>query len=155
MPTEQGVGLDEEPMELCSGDQPAEAGKERSIRGSKSRACHLSSEDGNLVTEHDDLDSQIGVVKPLQANDLHSPEEGEIEEREGHGPFSRSLLFRRKSHIKSPDEVFGTHRVDGVDPHDDMGDPGPGCDPGPPLATGRLRYQPIFFGHTVCAGFCR
>jgi hypothetical protein len=106
MPTEQGVGLDEEPSELRSGDQPAEAGKERSIRGSKSRACHLSSVDGNLVTEHDDLDSQIGVVRPLQANDLHSPEEGEIEEREGHGPFSRSLLFRRKSYIKSPDEVL-------------------------------------------------
>jgi hypothetical protein len=31
MSTEQGVGLHEEPSELGSGDQPAEAGKERSI----------------------------------------------------------------------------------------------------------------------------
>jgi hypothetical protein len=31
MPTEQGVWLDEEPVELEPGDQPAEAGKERSV----------------------------------------------------------------------------------------------------------------------------
>jgi hypothetical protein len=31
VPAEQGVGLHEEPSELGSGDQPAEAGKERSI----------------------------------------------------------------------------------------------------------------------------
>jgi hypothetical protein len=31
MPTEQGIGLHEEPSELRSGNQPAEAGKRRSI----------------------------------------------------------------------------------------------------------------------------
>jgi len=31
------------------------------VRG---RAVHLPSEDGNLVTEHDDFDDQIGVVGP-------------------------------------------------------------------------------------------
>ena len=64
MPTEQGVGLDEEPSALRSGDQAAEAGKERSIRGSQSRAGHLPTEDGHLVAEHDDFDGQIGVVGP-------------------------------------------------------------------------------------------
>jgi hypothetical protein len=80
MPTEQGVGLDEEPSALRPGDQPAKAGKERSIRWSQGRAGHLPSEDGHLVTENDDLDGQIRVVGPLQAEDLHGPEEGEIEE---------------------------------------------------------------------------
>jgi hypothetical protein len=36
------------------------------------------------VAEHDHLDGQIGVVRPLQEEDLDRPEKGEIEEREGH-----------------------------------------------------------------------
>ena len=67
MPTEQGMGLHEETMELPSGDQSAETGKECSIRGSQGRAVHLPSEDCHLVPEHDDLDGQIGLVGPLQA----------------------------------------------------------------------------------------
>jgi hypothetical protein len=90
MPTEQGVGLDEEPSQIRSGDQPAEAGKKRSIRGLQGGSGYLPTEDGNLVTEHDDLDCQNGPVGPLQAEDLHGSEEGEVEEKEGHGPFSRS-----------------------------------------------------------------
>ncbi len=46
----------------------------------------------------------------MQAEDLHGPEEGEIEEREGHGLFSRSPLLWRKSQLNVPDEVLGTHR---------------------------------------------
>jgi hypothetical protein len=106
VPTEQRVGLDEEPSELRSGDQSAEAGKERSIRGSQGRAGHLPSQHGNLVTEHDDFDGQIGVIGPLKAENLQGPEEGEIEEREGHGPFSLSRPLRRKSQIKAPGGGF-------------------------------------------------
>jgi hypothetical protein len=47
------------------GDQPVEAGKQRSIRWSQSRAGRLPTKDGNLVAEHDYLDGQIGVVGPL------------------------------------------------------------------------------------------
>jgi hypothetical protein len=100
MPTEQRVGLDEEPRELRWGDQPAEAGKERSIRRSQGGAGHLPSKDRHLVTEHDDFDGQSGVVGPLQAEDLQGPEEGEVEEREGHEAFSRSRPLWRKSQIK-------------------------------------------------------
>jgi hypothetical protein len=71
----------------------------------------LPSEDGNLVTEHDDLNGQIGVIGPLQAEDLDGPEEGEIEEREGHGPFSRLLLLRRKSQFNYPDGILVTHTL--------------------------------------------
>ena len=96
-------------LSFDSGDQPAEAGKERSIRGSQSRTGHLPSEDRHLVPEHDDLDGQIGVVGPLQAEDLDGPKEGEIEEREGHGPFSRSHLLWRKAQFNVPDEVLGSY----------------------------------------------
>jgi hypothetical protein len=67
-------------MELRPGDQPAEASKECSIGRSQSRSGHLPSQDGNLVPEHDHLDGQTGVVGPLQTEDLHGPEEREIEE---------------------------------------------------------------------------
>jgi hypothetical protein len=80
MPTEQGVGLGEEPRELRSGEQPAEAGEECSVRGPQRRSNHMASKDVHLVTEDDDLDSQIRVVRPLEAEDLHGPHEGEIEE---------------------------------------------------------------------------
>jgi hypothetical protein len=45
------------------------------------------------------------------AEDLNRPEEGEIEKREGHGPFSRSHPLRRKSQLNGSDEILGTHRV--------------------------------------------
>ena len=88
MPTEQGIGLHEEPMELPSEEQSAEAGKERPVRRLQSRTVDLATEDRHLMPEHDDLDGQIGLVGSSQAEDFDGPEEGEIEKREGHGPFS-------------------------------------------------------------------
>ena len=80
MPTEEGAGLHEEPMELRSGNQPAEAGNEGSVRRLQSWTVHLATEDRHLVTKDDHFDGQIGVVAPSQPEDLHGPEEGEIEE---------------------------------------------------------------------------
>ena len=57
-------GWTKKPVKLRPRDQPAEAGKERSIRWSQSRAGHLPTKDGDLVAEHDDLDGQIAVVAP-------------------------------------------------------------------------------------------
>ena len=66
------------------------------------------------MPEHDNLDGQIGVVRPLQEEDLDGSKEGEIEERESHGPFSRSHLLWRKAQFNVPDEVLGTHRTVGT-----------------------------------------
>jgi hypothetical protein len=78
MPAEQRFVMEEESSGLRSGFQLAEAGKERSIRWPHGRAGHLPAEDGNLVTEHDDLDAQIGLVRPSQEEDLDGPEKGDI-----------------------------------------------------------------------------
>ena len=51
------------------------------------------------------------VDGPLQAENLDGPEEGEIEEREGHGPFSPSSPLQRMVQLKVVDEVLGTHRI--------------------------------------------
>ena len=111
MPTEQGAGLHEEPMEFRPGDQLAEAGEERPVRRPQGRTVHLATEDRHLVPEHDDLDGQIGLVGPFQAEDLNGPEEGEVEKREGHGPFSRLHPLRRKSQLNGSDDILGTHSL--------------------------------------------
>ena len=67
---------------------------------SQSGSGHLAPEDGHLVAEHDDFDGQVGVVGSSEAEDLHGPEEGEIQGREGHGPFSPSSPCRRKPQIR-------------------------------------------------------
>ena len=111
MPTKQSIGLNKEPTTLRSGEQAAEAGTKRPVRRAQRRSDDLSTEDRHLVSEHDDLDGQIGIVGPLPAEHLNRPEEGEVEKREGHGPFSPSLALWRKSQLNDPDEVLGTHRV--------------------------------------------
>jgi hypothetical protein len=68
MPPEQGLGLDEEPRELRSGDQSAEAREECSIRGSQIRTGHLPSENCHLVPEHDHLDGQIALIALTQTD---------------------------------------------------------------------------------------
>ena len=98
-------------MELRPGDQPTQSGEQCPLGRPEDRTGHLSAEDGHLMTEHDDLDGQIGLIGPLQAEDLHGPEEGEIEEREGHKPFSRSYPLQRKVQFTVLDEVLGTHTV--------------------------------------------
>ena len=44
--------------------------------------------------------SPIGRVRSSQAEDLNGLEVAEVEEREGHGPFSQSHPIRRKSPIE-------------------------------------------------------
>jgi hypothetical protein len=111
MPTEQCVGLDKEPRELRSGNQSAEAGKERTIRWSQSRSGHLPSEDCHLVAEHDDFDRQLLIAPTQEPEQLKHADKGKIEEREGHGPFSPSPSLWRKAQFTSLDEILGTHSL--------------------------------------------
>jgi hypothetical protein len=39
------------------------------------------------VAQQEDLNSHVGVVRPLESEESEGPDEGEVEEREGHGPF--------------------------------------------------------------------
>ena len=90
MPTQQGIGLCEEPMELPPGEQPAESREERSVAWLQSRTYNLAPENRHLMAEHDDFDGEIVSVTSSETDQLERPDEGEIQEREGHGPFSRS-----------------------------------------------------------------
>jgi hypothetical protein len=112
MPTEQGVGLDEESMKLFPGDQPAEAGKQCSIRWSQSRAGDLSTKDGYFVTENDDLNGQIVTVTPAQTEQREDPDESEIDERQSHGSVSSPNVDSMNVLVMVPDDILGTHSVE-------------------------------------------
>jgi hypothetical protein len=57
----------------------------------------LPTEDRNLVAEHDDLDRQVLVVVPGEADQFEDSDEDNVEKREGHGPFSSPQADPRKA----------------------------------------------------------
>lgn len=68
-------------------DPEEEAGsglRKRRGRQAANRASDLSTKDGDLVSEDEDLDGQIGRVTSLQTQELEDPEEGEIEKAQSH-----------------------------------------------------------------------
>ena len=91
MPAQKGVGLHKEPTESHAGEQLAESGEQRSVWWPKGRTCNLAAENSHLVPEQDDLDGQVGVVRPLKTKELQRPDEGEVQKRECHGPFSAAM----------------------------------------------------------------
>jgi len=44
----------------------------------------LPAKNGDLVTEDDDLDGQIGGVTPLEAQQFEDSDEGEVDKGQGH-----------------------------------------------------------------------
>jgi hypothetical protein len=109
-------GLNKESDSTPTTKQPNQLGQQCSIRGPKDRAGHLAAEDRNLVAEHDDLDRQLVAVMPTQAEQLKDSDEGEVEERQGHGPVSLFTAIPGKSYSGCPDDILGTHRLLGFGP---------------------------------------
>jgi len=65
VPPQQRLGLDEEPALPGPGRQAAQPGKKGPIGRSEHRASDLPAKDRDLVTEDDDLNSEIGGVTAL------------------------------------------------------------------------------------------
>ncbi len=110
MPSEQGLGLDEESASAPTIKQPTQSGEQRSIGRPQGRSGHLTTEHGNLVSEHDDFDRQLVAVPSTEADQLEDSDEGQVEKRQGHGPVSSSRADPRKSCSGDPDDILGTHR---------------------------------------------
>jgi hypothetical protein len=68
VPTEQGLGLHEEPASVLTPTWPAQAGEDRSIRRLKGQSGDLTTQDGHVMAEYDNLDGQITVVAPTEAH---------------------------------------------------------------------------------------
>ena len=97
VPAKQGLGLDEEPASAPTIKQPTQSGEQRSIGRSEGRSDHLTTEHGNLVSEHDDFDGQLVAVAATEEHQLEDSDEGEVEKRQGHGPVSSPQADSRKS----------------------------------------------------------
>ena len=72
VPSEQGLGLYDEPTETSRRQQTAESGEECPISWAKSWASNLASKYGHFVAEDDDLDRPVGSVMTSEAEQLSS-----------------------------------------------------------------------------------
>ena len=88
MPAQQGLGLDEEPPQASTAEEPTQSGEQRPVRWSQRRAGHLAAQHRHLVAEHDDLDRQFFVVTPEEPEQLEDSDERQVEEGQRHGPAS-------------------------------------------------------------------
>src|ERR1039458_9772897 len=68
VPAEQGLGLHEESTSTSSVHESTQSGDQRSIRWTEYWASDLATKNGDLVTEHDDLDGQIVAVTVTQTD---------------------------------------------------------------------------------------
>jgi hypothetical protein len=111
MPAEQGLGSHEESSSTPTIKQPTQSGEQRSIGGPEGRSDHLTTEHGNLVSEHDDFNSQLVAVASTEEHQLEDSDEGEVEKRQGHGLVSSSQADPRKAWSGQSDDILGTHRT--------------------------------------------
>ena len=99
MPTQQRLGLDEEPSSASSRQKPAQSSEYCSIRWLQGGTHHLSTQDGDLVAEHDDLDRQLVLTSTGEADQLEETDEGQLEEGERHAPSSSLDLPPMKAQV--------------------------------------------------------
>jgi hypothetical protein len=97
MPSQQGLRLAKEASPAGSRQKPAQTSEYHSICRKQCRTGHLSSQDSNLVAEHDDLDGQVLLPTPGEPDQLEQTDEGDVEEGECHAPSSSTESCRRKS----------------------------------------------------------
>jgi hypothetical protein len=110
VPAEQGLWLHEEPASALRIKEPTQACEQTSVAGPQRWAKHLTTEDGDLVAKHDDLDRQLLVASPQEPDQLEPLDEAQMEEGPRHGPASSFGADLRKSCSDHPDDIFGTHR---------------------------------------------
>jgi hypothetical protein len=111
VPAEQGFGLNEESASTPRIKQPTQPGEQRSITGLQGWAGNLATEDRHLVAKDDNLDRQLSVVVPQEAEQFEDSDEGEVEKRQSHGPVSSHRTIPTKSCSDHPDDILGTHRL--------------------------------------------
>jgi hypothetical protein len=78
MPAQQGLRLDKEAASASSRKKPGQSSEHCSIRWLQGRTRHLSAQDCELVTEHDDLDGQVLLLTTREADQLKNADEGNV-----------------------------------------------------------------------------
>jgi hypothetical protein len=88
MPAEQCFGLDEESPQASAPKEPTQSGEQRPVIGPQCRVRHLAVEHRHLVSEYEDLDREVAVLRAEESEQLDDSNECQIEERQRHGPVS-------------------------------------------------------------------
>lgn len=63
---------------------------------------HLATEDGQLVTKHDDFHGQLLLGSPEEPDQLEHSDEGELEEGQRHNKASLSRARSTRVLLRSP-----------------------------------------------------
>ena len=108
MPTEQRLGLHEEPPSPNGREETAQAREHGPIRWPEGRACDLAAQHRDLVTEDDDLDRQLLLLAKGETDQLEEANERHVEERESHDSIFTVRTTPTKVQFDGLDDVFGT-----------------------------------------------
>jgi hypothetical protein len=111
VPSKQCRWLNEEPRLASSREQPAQASENCTITRTQCRACNLTTQDSNLVSEHDNFDGQIGGVTSLKSKKLKETDERYVYKGKGHTPSLAQLAFDANAQVKGVDDISRTHTV--------------------------------------------
>jgi transposase InsO family protein len=101
MPTQQRCWPHEQPRASWAREHTGETCEQGAIRRTKGRPPDLASEQGNLVTEHDDLEREFLVVTTEQPKELQDTQERQITKRQGHASSSQPERFEGELHTAS------------------------------------------------------
>jgi hypothetical protein len=110
VPTEQRLGLHEEPPSPNGREETAQAREHGPIRWPEGRACDLAAQHRDLVTEDDDLDRQLLLLAKGETGQLEEANERHVEERENHDSIFTVRTTPTKVQFDGLDDVFGTDR---------------------------------------------
>ena len=110
VPTEQRLGLHEEPPSPNGREETAQAREHGPIRWPEGRACDLAAQHRDLVTEDDDLDRQLLLLAKGETDQLEEANERHVEERESHDSIFTVRTTPTKVQFDGLDDVFGTDR---------------------------------------------
>lgn len=88
MPSEEGLGPDKEAASASLAQEPAQPRQDGPVRWAQGGSSDLTAQYGDLMAEHDNLDGQVLLRAARQSEQLEETNEGNVEEREGHTPYS-------------------------------------------------------------------
>jgi len=85
VPSEEGLGPDQERAPRLPPKEPARGGKERLVGCAVDRSLHLPAQDCDLVSQHGDLDLRLGRCPIVGMDQAEDAAQEKIEERADHG----------------------------------------------------------------------
>jgi hypothetical protein len=115
VPTQNRLGRDEERRPTISWHESGQCGDDCPVGPREPRSSDLAAEDGELVSEHEDLGILGDVAHPMQPSGLDDATDKAIEEAEGHdsaGSPPRSWLVKPKIRLLDPSGSPARRRID-------------------------------------------